>query len=193
MRTLALSGFAALAISMMAPAAVWAWSSEPAAPTGADGSNLAEADDPLKALQDKVDAKSGFDTGSQSGFYFGGSAAARSLSPLTASGRPRPIPASFRLVPDARVPRAASIAAAPQSRSIGVRQTPPFARRIVIPDIGAHRHPGQAKRRAGIAKKNERCDLLRSRIRLRLSGTTINGYPGRRTKAIRWRSWENSA
>jgi hypothetical protein len=73
MRTLALSGFAALAISMMAPAAVWAWSSEPAAPTGAGGSNLVESDDPLKALQDKVDAKSGFNTGSQSGFYVGGS------------------------------------------------------------------------------------------------------------------------
>ncbi|MFZ1109690.1 MAG: hypothetical protein WAN43_15260 [Rhodomicrobium sp.] len=74
MRTLALSGLAALAISMMTPAGAWAWSVEPAAPRGADGANLAEADDPLKVLQDKVDAKSG-STSSQSGFTFSGSAA----------------------------------------------------------------------------------------------------------------------
>jgi hypothetical protein len=73
MRTFALSGFAALAISMMAPAAVWAWSLEPTAPKSADGANLAEAEDPLKALQDKVDAKSGSNS-SQSGFYFSGGA-----------------------------------------------------------------------------------------------------------------------
>jgi hypothetical protein len=79
MRTFALPGLAALAISMMVPAAAWAWSAEPAAKP-ADGANLAEAEDPLKALQDKVDAKSG-STGSQSGFYFSGSAATQPFSP----------------------------------------------------------------------------------------------------------------
>ncbi len=82
MRTLALSGFAALAISMMAPAAVWAWSSEPVAPQSADGANLAESDDPLKTLQDKVDSKGGLNAGSQSGFYFGGSVGAQTYSPF---------------------------------------------------------------------------------------------------------------
>jgi hypothetical protein len=76
MRAFALSGFAALAISMMAPATVWAWSSEPVAPRGADGANLVDSDDPLKALQDKVNAKDGLRLGSQnSGFYMSGGAA----------------------------------------------------------------------------------------------------------------------
>jgi hypothetical protein len=69
MRKLALSGFAALAVSIMSPAAAWAWSSEPVAPKSADGANFAETEDPLKALQEKVDAKSGHNS-SQSGFYF---------------------------------------------------------------------------------------------------------------------------
>ena len=34
MRAFALSGLAALAISMMAPATVWAWSTEQASPNG---------------------------------------------------------------------------------------------------------------------------------------------------------------
>jgi hypothetical protein len=84
MRTFALSGFAALAISMMAPTAVWAWSSEPA-PKGADGANLAEQEDPLKALQDKVDAKSG-GFKSDSGFYITGSAS--QPQSFSAFGRP---------------------------------------------------------------------------------------------------------
>jgi hypothetical protein len=64
---------------MMAPAAAWAWSAEPAAKP-ADGANLAEAEDPLKALQDKVDAKSG-STPSQSGFSFSGGATTQPFSP----------------------------------------------------------------------------------------------------------------
>ena len=72
MRGLALSGFAALAISMMAPASVWAWSTEQPSTTSAEGAAaLAEKEDPLKALQDKVDAKN---PAGQSGFYFSGSA-----------------------------------------------------------------------------------------------------------------------
>ncbi len=67
MRALALSGFAALAMSLMAPATVWAWSTEQATSNGSAAANLAEEGDPLKALQDKVDAKSG---SKQSGFYF---------------------------------------------------------------------------------------------------------------------------
>ena len=82
MRTFALSGFAALAISIMAPTAVWAWSSEPA-PKGADGASLADQEDPLKALQDKVDAKSG-GFKSDSGFFISGSA---SQQPYSAFGR----------------------------------------------------------------------------------------------------------
>ncbi len=66
MRVFALSGFAALAISLMAPATVWAWSTEQANTNGA-AANLAEQEDPLKALQDKVDSKNG---SKQSGFYF---------------------------------------------------------------------------------------------------------------------------
>jgi hypothetical protein len=82
MRTFALSGFTALALFIMAPSAVWAWSSEPS-PKAADGANLAEQEDPLKALQDKVDAKSaGFK--SDSGFYVSGSA---SQQPFSAFGR----------------------------------------------------------------------------------------------------------
>ena len=67
MRAFALSGFAALAISMMAPATVWAWSTEQASPNGGAGTNLADQEDPLKALQDKVDGKN---SSTQSGFYF---------------------------------------------------------------------------------------------------------------------------
>ncbi len=57
MRAFALSGFAALAISMMAPATVWAFSTEQASPNGGAAANLADEADPLKALQDKVDGK----------------------------------------------------------------------------------------------------------------------------------------
>ncbi len=81
MRTLALSGFAALAISMMSPAPVWAWSSDPATPNSAAAAGLAEAEDPLKALQDKVDAKGGLQNGSQSGFYISGGATSQPFSP----------------------------------------------------------------------------------------------------------------
>jgi hypothetical protein len=80
MRALALSGFAALAIWMMAPAAAWAWSAEPVAPKTADGVNFAETEDPLKALQEKVDAKSGA-TGSQSGFSISSSTTTQPFSP----------------------------------------------------------------------------------------------------------------
>jgi hypothetical protein len=80
MRALALSGFAALAICTMASSAAWAWSAEPVAPKGADGVNLAETEDPLKALQEKVDAKSG-SIGSQSGFSISSSATTQPFSP----------------------------------------------------------------------------------------------------------------
>jgi hypothetical protein len=80
MRTLALSGVAALAISLMAPASAWAWSTEPVAPKTADGANFAEPEDPLKALQDKVDAKSG-SISSQSGFTISGGATTQPFGP----------------------------------------------------------------------------------------------------------------
>ncbi len=66
MRAFALSGLAALAISMMAPATVWAWTTEQASPSGA-AANLADQEDPLKALEDKVNGKT---SSQQSGFYF---------------------------------------------------------------------------------------------------------------------------
>jgi len=79
MRAFALSGFAALAISMMAPATVWAWSTEQAAPSGGASTNLADQEDPLKALQDKVDGKS---SSQQSGFYFSNGSSQQPFSPF---------------------------------------------------------------------------------------------------------------
>ncbi len=78
MRALALSGFAALAISMMAPANVWAWSAEQASPNGGAGANLADQEDPLKALQDKVDGKS---VTKDNGFHFSTGPAQSPFSP----------------------------------------------------------------------------------------------------------------
>jgi hypothetical protein len=78
MRALALSGFAALAISMMAPATVWAWSTEQASPNSGAAANLAEQEDPLKVLQDKVDGKS---SSQQSGFYFSSGSAQQPFTP----------------------------------------------------------------------------------------------------------------
>ena len=59
------------------------------------------------------------------------------------------------------------------------------------PDPG-YRRPSSSRpseARAGIAK-SKRFDLLRSRMRLRLSGMTDEGHPRRRTKGIRWLHWE---
>ncbi len=78
MRAFALSGFAALAISLMAPASVWAWSTEQAPSNGA-GSALAEQEDPLKALEDKVNNKNG---SQQSGFYITGNGGQQSYNPF---------------------------------------------------------------------------------------------------------------
>ena len=75
MRTFALSGLAALAISMMAPATVWAWTTEQVSPNSSTGTALSEGDDPLKALQDKVDGKNPV---GQSGFYVSGGAGRQS-------------------------------------------------------------------------------------------------------------------
>ncbi len=77
MRAFALSGFAALAISLMAPAPVWAWSTEQGTSNGAAAA-LAEQEDPLKALQDKVDSKNG---SKQNGFYFSAGPGQQPLSP----------------------------------------------------------------------------------------------------------------
>ncbi len=79
MRTFALSGLAALLISVLAPAAVWAWSSEQASPNTAASANLADPDEALKALQDKVNSKN---NGNQSGFYFSGGAVQQPYSPF---------------------------------------------------------------------------------------------------------------
>jgi len=79
MRAFALSGLAALAISMMAPATVWAWSTEQASPNGGAAANLAEQEDPLKALQDKVDGKS---SSQQSGFYISNGSTQQPFSPF---------------------------------------------------------------------------------------------------------------
>jgi hypothetical protein len=108
MRTLALSGFAALAFSMMSPAAVWAWSSEPVAPKSAGGANFAESDDPLKALQEKVDAKSGYNS-SQSGFYFSSGATRQPFSPYGFSsnksdGQSEGVPFGYSPMPGFRGP-----------------------------------------------------------------------------------------
>ena len=78
MRALALSGLAALAISMLAPATVWAWSTEQASPNGGAAANLADQEDPLKALQDKVDGKN---SSQESGFYFSNGSAQQPFSP----------------------------------------------------------------------------------------------------------------
>ncbi len=68
MRTFALSSLAALLISAMAPASVWAWSTEQASPSTAASANLADPDEALKALQDKVNQHSS----TQSGLTFYG-------------------------------------------------------------------------------------------------------------------------
>jgi hypothetical protein len=78
MRALALAGLAALAISMLAPATVWAWSTEQVSPNGGAAANLADQEDPLKALQDKVDGKN---SSQQSGFYFSNGSAQQPFSP----------------------------------------------------------------------------------------------------------------
>ncbi len=78
MRAFALSGFAALAISLMAPVTVWAWSTEQASPNGGASANFADQEDPLKALQDKVDNKG---SSNQSGFYFSSGQAQQPFSP----------------------------------------------------------------------------------------------------------------
>ncbi len=78
MRAFALTGFAALAISLMTPASVWAWSTEQSSTNGAGSSALAEQEDPLKALEDKVNNKNG---SQQSGFYISGNAGQQSSSP----------------------------------------------------------------------------------------------------------------
>ena len=78
MRAFALTGFAALAISLMAPASVWAWSTEQATSNGA-ATNLAEQEDPLKALEDKVNGKN---PAGQSGFYVTGNGGQQPYSPF---------------------------------------------------------------------------------------------------------------
>jgi hypothetical protein len=78
MRAFALSGLAALAISMLAPATVWAFSTEQASPSGGAAANLADQEDPLRALQDKVDGKH---SSQQSGFYFSNGSAQQPFTP----------------------------------------------------------------------------------------------------------------
>ena len=78
MRTFALSALAALAISVMAPASVWAWSTEQASPSTTESANLADPDEALKALQDKVNSKNG---STQNGFYFSGGVGQQTLGP----------------------------------------------------------------------------------------------------------------
>ncbi len=85
MRAFALSGLAALAISMMAPATVWAWSTEQASPNGGASANLADQEDPLKALQDKVDSKN---SSKQSGFYFSAGPTPQPFSPYGFKSNP---------------------------------------------------------------------------------------------------------
>jgi hypothetical protein len=67
MRKFVLSGFAVFAISIMAPTSTWAFSTEQASPSNGASANLADPDEALKALQDKVDNKNG---SNQGGFYF---------------------------------------------------------------------------------------------------------------------------
>ncbi|MGA7325918.1 MAG: hypothetical protein WBX25_15900 [Rhodomicrobium sp.] len=63
MRTFALFGAAALAASILASSPVFAWSTEQGTSQDANGTNLTDPDDALKALQDKVDSKSQSNTG----------------------------------------------------------------------------------------------------------------------------------
>jgi hypothetical protein len=106
MRASALFGVAALAISMMAPATVWAWSTEQASPNGGAAANLADQEDPLKALQDKVNSKDG---SKQSGFYF--SAGAGHVQPVWLQIEPDGYERAIRLFADAGISRPASIEA----------------------------------------------------------------------------------
>ena len=106
MRAFALSGFAALAISMMAPATVWAWSTEQASPDGGASTNLADQEDPLKALQDKVDGKNG---STQSGFYFSTGPAQQPFGPSGFKSNQTDTKCSFRLLAYAGFPRTVSI------------------------------------------------------------------------------------
>jgi hypothetical protein len=80
MRRYALSGLAALAISIMTPSLVWAWSTEQATPGTGTTTNLADPDETLKALQDKVDAKGLGST--QSGFFVSGGVNQGPVSPF---------------------------------------------------------------------------------------------------------------
>jgi len=75
MRKVAFAGLAAVAVSFLAPAQVWAWSSEPVQ-QNSDAAAALNDDDKLKSLQDKVEGKGEF----KSGFYVSGGATA--ISPF---------------------------------------------------------------------------------------------------------------
>ena len=82
----------------------------------------------------------------------------------------------------ARVSRSGIFPVALGAASVGGGGAWRRPRRFVIPAIDTHRHPGQAKREPG-SQNNERHDLLRSRIRLRPSGTRRRpsvGFIGKR-------------
>lgn len=70
MRTFALLGVSAIAISLFAPVKSWAWSSEPVSSQASGGSAFADPEDKLKELQDKVKGNGE----PQSGFYISGGA-----------------------------------------------------------------------------------------------------------------------
>ncbi len=79
MRTLALFGAAAIAI-VVASGPVWAWSSDQSVPQGATGTNFADPDEALEALQNKVDSKNGDQN--KSGFFISGGASQSPGSPF---------------------------------------------------------------------------------------------------------------
>jgi hypothetical protein len=101
MRTFAFIGAAALAITMMSPNAVWAWSSETVVPQGGQATNLADPDEAFKALQDKVNGGSD----SKSGFYISGGADQSMDSPFISRANPTgsaPTPYGYSPIPGFR-------------------------------------------------------------------------------------------
>ncbi|MGO9547424.1 MAG: hypothetical protein ACLPPF_21855 [Rhodomicrobium sp.] len=79
MRTLAIIGAIAIAVSAAAPKAAWAWSTEQTAPAGTNGVDFSDPDK-FQALQDKVNGKT---TASDSGFHFSGGVSSGATGDLT--------------------------------------------------------------------------------------------------------------
>jgi hypothetical protein len=84
MRTLAFIGAAAIAATIGASSAAWAWTAEQPAQQGSNAVDLSDPDN-FKALQDKVNGNAQFLSGSSSSFYVTGGVG-NGLSPVNPYG-----------------------------------------------------------------------------------------------------------